>query len=125
MPPQRIMIIGGASGIGAALTISIVTTSPDALVFMMDRSIEYSSSGPLAALLSYPNRMYGHEADVTDPTQREKAVALCASDEVLGGIDTLVYCAGVIEPISRIESLALDDMRYTYEVNVFGVVAMV
>jgi len=41
MSPQRIMIIGGANGIGAALTISIIKTSPDALVFMMDQAIDW------------------------------------------------------------------------------------
>lgn len=41
MAPQRIMVVGGGSGIGAALTISIVKTSPDALVFMMDRIIDW------------------------------------------------------------------------------------
>jgi short-subunit dehydrogenase involved in D-alanine esterification of teichoic acids len=41
MAPQRILIVGGASGIGAALTISIIKTSPDALVFMMDRAIDW------------------------------------------------------------------------------------
>ncbi|KAF2829045.1 NAD(P)-binding protein [Ophiobolus disseminans] len=124
MAPQRIMIVGGANGIGAALTISIITKSPDALVFMMDRAIDYSASGPLATLLSYPNRMYGHECDVTVPHDRTDAVNLCASTEVLGGIDTVIYCAGVLEPISRISDLHLDDMRYTFEVNVFGPTAI-
>lgn len=68
--------------------------------------------------------MYGHECDVTDDHGREAAVELCASADVLGGIDTVIYCAGVIDPIERITDLHLDAMRYTFEVNFFGLIAM-
>jgi NAD(P)-dependent dehydrogenase (short-subunit alcohol dehydrogenase family) len=122
--PQRILIIGGASGIGAALTISIIQTS-NAQVFLFDKSIDYSASGPLGILLRYPNRMYGHEADVTIPSDREHAVETCVRADVLGGIDTVVYCAGVITPIERIEGMNIGRVEDTYGVNVFGAMAMV
>ncbi|KAH7088745.1 hypothetical protein FB567DRAFT_317342 [Paraphoma chrysanthemicola] len=126
MPPQRILLIGGASGLGAATTIKIITTSP-ALVFMMDKFIDYSPTGPLAALTSYPNRMYGHEGDVTVAADREKAIELCFRDDILGGIDTVVYCAGVLGPVERVERLdarGLEDVRGAFEVNLFGVMAV-
>jgi NAD(P)-dependent dehydrogenase (short-subunit alcohol dehydrogenase family) len=123
-PPQRILIVGGAAGIGAALTISIIRSST-AQVFVFDKSIDYSSSGPLAALIAYPNRMYGHEADVTIPAEREHAVATCVRKDVLGGIDTVVYCAGVITPIERIEHMDVMNVEGTFAVNVFGAMGMV
>jgi NAD(P)-dependent dehydrogenase (short-subunit alcohol dehydrogenase family) len=122
--PQRILIIGGASGIGAALTISIIRTS-SAQVFCFDKNIDYTASGPLGALLAYPNRMYGHEADVTIPEEREHAVATCVREDVLGGIDTVVYCAGVITPIERIEKMDIGSVEETFAVNVFGAMGMV
>jgi NAD(P)-dependent dehydrogenase (short-subunit alcohol dehydrogenase family) len=122
--PQRILIVGGASGIGAALTISIIRTST-AQVFCFDKEIDYSANGPLGTLLSYPNRMYGHEGDVTIPDEREHAVATCIRPDVLGGIDTVVYCAGIITPIQRIENLDMESVEMTYSVNVFGAMAMV
>jgi len=68
--------------------------------------------------------MYGHECDITEPTELAKAISLCASPDILSGIDTVVYCAGVMTPIARIEHLKLEDMRYTFEVNLFGLVAV-
>jgi len=122
--PQRILVVGGASGIGAALIISIIRTST-AQVFCFDKDIDYSSSGPLGTLLSFPNRMYGHEGDVTIPDEREHAIATCIRPDVLGGIDTVVYCAGVLTPIQRIENLDMESVEMTYSVNVFGAMAMV
>jgi NAD(P)-dependent dehydrogenase (short-subunit alcohol dehydrogenase family) len=122
--PQRIFVIGGASGIGAALTISLVRLST-AQVFVFDKEIDYSPSGALGALLSYPNRMYGHEGDVTIPEDREHAVETCVREDVLGGIDTVVYCAGVITPIARIEDMDLAEVESTFGVNVFGAMGMV
>jgi NAD(P)-dependent dehydrogenase (short-subunit alcohol dehydrogenase family) len=122
--PQRVLIVGGAAGIGAALTISIIRNS-SAQVFVFDKYIDYSESGPLGELLAIPNRMYGHEGDVTIPAEREHAVATCIRPDVLGGIDTVVYCAGIITPIERIEHINIADVEGTYAVNVFGAMAMV
>lgn len=69
--------------------------------------------------------MYGHEADVTIPEEREHAVTTCIRPDVLGGIDTVVYCAGVIEPIERVEKMDMGKVEGLYGVNVFGAMAMV
>lgn len=122
--PQRILIVGGAAGIGAALTISIIRRST-AQVFVFDKSIDYSPDGPLGELLAYPNRMYGHEGDVTIPGEREHAVETCIRKDVLGGIDTVVYCAGIITPIERIDKMNIAAVEGTYAVNVFGAMAIV
>ncbi|KAH7395342.1 hypothetical protein DE146DRAFT_659831 [Phaeosphaeria sp. MPI-PUGE-AT-0046c] len=122
-PPQRILIVGGAAGIGAAITISIIRRST-AQVFVFDKSIDYSPNGPLGGLLAYPNRMYGHEGDVTVPEERKHAVETCIRSDVLGGIDTVVYCAGIITPIERIEKMNIAAVEGTYAVNVFGAMAM-
>jgi NAD(P)-dependent dehydrogenase (short-subunit alcohol dehydrogenase family) len=68
--------------------------------------------------------MYGHEADVTDPVELSGAIDLCVSEEVLGGIDTVVYCAGILEPVERIADLDIASMRHTFETNLFGLVAI-
>jgi NAD(P)-dependent dehydrogenase (short-subunit alcohol dehydrogenase family) len=122
--PQRILVIGGASGIGAALILSLIQLST-AQIFLFDREIDYSPSGSLGALLNYPGRMYGHEGDVTVAEEREHAVETCIREDILGGIDTVVYCAGVITPISRIEDLDMREVEGTFNVNVFGAMGMV
>lgn len=37
----------------------------------------------------------------------------------------MIYCAGIINPIERMEKLSIDAFRRAYEINVFGVLAMV
>jgi NAD(P)-dependent dehydrogenase (short-subunit alcohol dehydrogenase family) len=69
--------------------------------------------------------MYGHEGDVTIAEDREHAVETCVREDILGGIDTVVYCAGVITPIARIEDMDLREVEGTYNVNVFGAMGMV
>jgi NAD(P)-dependent dehydrogenase (short-subunit alcohol dehydrogenase family) len=122
--PQRIFVIGGASGIGAALILSLIQLST-AQIFLFDKEIDYSPSGALGALLNYPGRMYGHEGDATIAEDREHAVETCVREDILGGIDTVVYCAGVITPIARIEDMDLRGVEGTYNVNVFGAMGMV
>jgi NAD(P)-dependent dehydrogenase (short-subunit alcohol dehydrogenase family) len=61
--------------------------------------------------------------DVTTAADRSRAVKTCVKE--LDGIDTLVYCAGVITPIERIENVDIEAVKRTFDVNVFGAMAMV
>ena len=61
--------------------------------------------------------------DVTVKENRINAVETCTKE--FGGIDTFIYCAGVIGPIEKIDKLSIDDMKRSYDVNIFGLVGMV
>ncbi|KNG48888.1 flavin-binding monooxygenase-like protein [Stemphylium lycopersici] len=63
------------------------------------------------------------EGDVTVDEDRELAVQTCFN--VFGGLDTLIYCAGVITPIQRLEKLDVEAVKRSFDVNVFGAMNMV
>jgi NAD(P)-dependent dehydrogenase (short-subunit alcohol dehydrogenase family) len=118
---QAILIVGGGQGIGLETTRSILATSPATtkiLVFGLHADSELAwISG------QYPGRVWIILGDVTTAADRSRAVKTCAKE--LGGIDTLVYCAGVITPIERIENVDIEAVKRTFDVNVFGAMAMV
>jgi NAD(P)-dependent dehydrogenase (short-subunit alcohol dehydrogenase family) len=63
------------------------------------------------------------EGDVTVEEDRELAVQTCFNH--FGGLDTLVYCAGVITPIQRLEKLDMEAVKRSFDINVFGAMSMV
>jgi NAD(P)-dependent dehydrogenase (short-subunit alcohol dehydrogenase family) len=123
MPPngQAILIVGGGQGIGLETTRSILSTSPTTtkiVVFGLHADSELAwISG------EYPGRVWIILGDVTVAADRQRAVDTCLKE--LGSIDTLVYCAGVITPIERIEHVNIEAVKRTFDVNVFGAMAMV
>lgn len=66
----------------------------------------------------YPERLFVILGNVSSNTDRSKAVDTCR--RYMGGIDTLVYCAGVIDPIQRIDTVDIKAVKWIYDINVFG-----
>jgi NAD(P)-dependent dehydrogenase (short-subunit alcohol dehydrogenase family) len=118
---QAILIVGGGQGIGLETTRSILATSSATtkiLVFGLHADSELAwISG------QHPGRVWIILGDVTSAADRLRAVETCVKE--LGGLDTLVYCAGVITPIERIENVDIEAVKRTFDVNVFGAMAMV
>lgn len=112
--PQTIMIVGGNAGIGLETTKHILQLSRTAQVFVL--GLQKAEDVPFERCTSFPG-------DITSPEYRKTAVNECIARH--GKIDTLVYTAGIITPIERIESLNNDDLKRTFDVNVFGAIAMV
>ncbi|KAF1846463.1 NAD(P)-binding protein [Cucurbitaria berberidis CBS 394.84] len=113
--PQTILIVGGTEGIGFEVAKAI-RTQPDALktnrvIFGLVEPVKIERSATYFI------------GDVTNSEVRERAVRYCI--DKFGGIDTLVYSAGVITPIERIENLDMEAVKRTFDVNVFGAMAMV
>ncbi|KIV96853.1 hypothetical protein PV10_00669 [Exophiala mesophila] len=118
-PPRSILLVGGGQGIGLESTLYLLANSPSSIhliVFGLDINDQ------LRRHRDTHNRLHLLQGDVTKSADRERAIQLCL--DVAGALDCLVYCAGLITPIQRIENLDLDAVRLTYEVNVFGVIAM-
>lgn len=112
---KRAVITGAASGIGAGT--ARVFAREGARVAALDRDEE----GAAAVLAELPEVAAGpHFAgpiDVASPASVDAAFA--AVDEVLGGVDVLVNCAGVRGTGSPLEA-TLEEWRFVIEVNLTG-----
>ncbi|KAK7188039.1 hypothetical protein DPSP01_011925 [Paraphaeosphaeria sporulosa] len=118
--PQRILIVGGGQGIGWEVTKSILRLSPQARIAVFGIHLEEEVQNlPTTANGRVP---VVSEGDITSENDRQLLVKECL--EEMGGIDTLVFTAGVITPIERIEKLNMEDVKRTFDVNVFGCMAM-
>jgi 2-keto-3-deoxy-L-fuconate dehydrogenase len=102
---MRLIVTGGASGIGLAIATSALARGASVAVLDLD-----PPSAPADAMAFL--------ADVADDSVA--AVVLAAVD-ALGGVDVLVNNAG-IGAQGTVESNSLDEWRRVFEVNVFGIV---
>lgn len=118
--PQRILIVGGGQGIGWEVTKRLVFLSSQARVVAFGLHVEEAA---LQLQRSCPDRLCLVVGDVTSSDERQRAIEGC--NQFMGGIDTLVFTAGVITPIERIESLNMDAVKRSFDINVFGCMAMV
>lgn len=105
----RVIVTGGASGIGAAIAKRLVDDG--ASVVVLDRDI-----------VKIPDGTYGIRADVTDDASVRAAVAEAAAR--LGGLDTVVANAGIGAAGSVLEN-SDDEWHAVYDVNVVGIVRVV
>ncbi|SMO93654.1 SDR family NAD(P)-dependent oxidoreductase [Paracoccus laeviglucosivorans] len=88
---KRIVVTGGASGIGRSVAQVCASAGARVAVADLDRGLA------AAAIAELPGS--GHVAvalDVTDPAVVDTAFATCAAE--LGGIDGVVNCAGIWKP---------------------------
>ncbi|KAF2682188.1 NAD(P)-binding protein [Lentithecium fluviatile CBS 122367] len=117
---QAILIVGGGQGIGFETVKSILALSDTARIVVFDLRFD-----PLLPQLmrDHAKRLLIVQGDVRAPEDRKRAIALCETE--LGGVHTLVYTAGIITPIERIEKLDIEDVKNAFDVNVFGCMAMV
>jgi NAD(P)-dependent dehydrogenase (short-subunit alcohol dehydrogenase family) len=116
---QAILIVGGGLGIGFEITKAILATAgTEVLVFGLHFDEKFGALERLSR-----TRIIRVQGDVTCPRERQEAMDVCV--RVFGGIDTLVYCAGVIGPIERIDKVDIESVKKTFDVNVFGAIAMV
>ena len=102
----RLVVTGGASGIGHAVATAALERGAAVTVLDLD-----PSTSPAGASTRY--------ADVADDASVSDAVAFAA--DVMGGIDVVVNNAG-IGAQGTVETNPLDEWRRVFEVNVFGMV---
>ncbi|KAF1950150.1 NAD(P)-binding protein [Byssothecium circinans] len=113
---QSILVVGGGAGIGYATVKNIIDTTTNTKLVVFDRDVSglHALRGP---------RLNCVEGDVTDKEDRARVMSQCV--EFMQGVDTVVYCAGVINPIERIEKLDVEDVGRAFDVNVLGCLGMV
>ncbi|MFA4928888.1 MAG: SDR family oxidoreductase [Patulibacter sp.] len=111
MSTRRVIVTGGASGIGAATVARFAADG--AVGVALDRT-------PVEGL---PDGWTSATVDVTDDAA--VAAAFASALEILGGLDVLVAAAGIVPPWQPTGTLSLEDYDRTMAVNVRGVVAAI
>lgn len=106
--PGRVLVTGGASGLGAAVVARVLDAGGTPVV--LDRDI--SSTSGVKAL----------EVDVADREAVTEAVQQAA--EMLGGLDAVVTAAG-IDRCGRLEDVAAAEWEKVLAVNLTGTVSTV
>ena len=108
MRPGRVLVTGGASGLGAAVVDAVLKAGGTPVV--LDRDISN-----VAAVKAF-------EVDVSDRLAVEEAVRQAA--ETLDGLDAVVTAAG-IDRCGKLEDVAADDWEKVIGVNLLGTVSVV
>lgn len=111
MTARRVIVTGGASGIGAATVARFAAEG--AVGVALDRA-------PVEGL---PAGWTSVAVDVTDADG--VAAAFATALETLGGLDVLVAAAGIVPPWQPTGTLSLEDYDRTMAVNARGVVAAI
>jgi short-subunit dehydrogenase len=112
---QVVFITGASSGIGAALAREFARAGAD--VALAARRVDRLAQ--LAAeIVATGRRALVLPCDVTVDGDLERTAA--RTRETLGRIDVVVANAG-FGVVGRLESLTLEDYRYQFETNLFGV----
>jgi NAD(P)-dependent dehydrogenase (short-subunit alcohol dehydrogenase family) len=110
-PGLRVLVTGGASGIGWAIAIEL--QGQGARVHLCDASSEL-----IAQALREQPAMSGSVADVSEVLHVDRVF-----DDVrrsLGGLDVLVNNAGIAGPTAAVEDIAPDEWSRTMAVNITG-----
>jgi NAD(P)-dependent dehydrogenase (short-subunit alcohol dehydrogenase family) len=103
---KRVVVVGGAGGIGAACTDWLLTAG--ARVCVIDRSLGPASSGFEASA----------EADVTDGVAIDEAIRRCT--DVMGGLDGAVNAAGVAGATRPLATYDPEEWSRVLGVNLTG-----
>ena len=108
MRPGRVLVTGGASGLGAAVVDAVLKAGGTPVV--LDRDISNVSA------------VKAFEVDVSDRQAVEEAVRQAA--ETLDGLDAVVTAAG-IDRCGKLEDVAAEDWEKVIGVNLLGTVSVV
>ncbi|MDR6504955.1 SDR family oxidoreductase [Arthrobacter oryzae] len=106
--PGRVLVTGGASGLGAAVVDAVLQAGGTPVV--LDRDIRNVSAAKAI------------EVDVAD--RRAVTAAVQEAAETLGGLDAVVTAAG-IDRCGKLEDVPAEDWEKVVFVNLFGTVAVV
>ncbi len=110
------LVTGGGSGIGRGIAIALAGAGMRVVVADIEREAAEAVTAEIAAS---GGEASAEALDVTDPAAVEVMAARCSEEH--GGVDVLCNNAGVIGP-TPIGPEALDNWRWTLDVNVLGVV---
>jgi len=104
----RVLVSGGASGIGAAIADAFLEA--DASVYVCD----IDPAAVARAGERHP-RLFAGVADVADPAQVDRIIDEAGT--ALGGLDILVNNAGIAGPTGPVESITPEQWQQTISTN--------
>ncbi len=110
---QRVVVLGGTSGIGLATAAAAAGQGAEVIV------ASSSKARVDQALTALPSGAQGRAADLTDAT------AVRALFDGLGDIDHLVFTAGEPLALMSVESLDVEQARKFFALRYFGALAAV
>ncbi|GGM14649.1 SDR family NAD(P)-dependent oxidoreductase [Nakamurella endophytica] len=108
MSRPHVLVTGAATGIGAAVTRTLVGRGTTVTGVGLDAADGHRLAAELGGALDYI------ECDVTDEGSVGAAVA------TLDQLDGVVACAGIYPPDRRLEDVSLQDFRRVLDVNLVG-----
>ncbi len=106
---RKALVTGGASGIGLEVSRKLVAGGAAVALLDLDQVHLEAAAAEIGAI--------GVQADVRSPAEVKKAVDNAV--DALGGLDTLVICAGVIH-VKRLAEITEEDWDQTLDVNLKG-----
>lgn len=118
---MNIVVIGAAKGLGLCLTEQLLEKGCRVAAGTISITDELSSMK-----VKYPDSLLIFETDITDEKQIEEGVQKC--HEFFDKIDSICIVAGVLLESDRTKLLHqcdIDTLRKTFEVNLFGPIAVV
>lgn len=119
---RKALITGGDSGIGRAVAIAYAREGADIAIGYLES--EQADADSLKALLEKEGAtIYLLPGDISRE-QNSRAVVRRAVEQ-LGGLDILVLNAGTQTAVRSIEDLPSEQLRHTFETNVFALYWMV
>jgi NAD(P)-dependent dehydrogenase (short-subunit alcohol dehydrogenase family) len=110
---QRIIVLGGTSGIGLATAQAAAAGGAEVVV------VSSSEARVAAALGGLPDTATGRVVDLSDESDVRVAFA------EIGAFDHLVYSAGEPLVLGTLDDVAIDDIRGAMGVRVWGALAAV
>ncbi|MEO5316242.1 SDR family NAD(P)-dependent oxidoreductase [Pseudarthrobacter sp. CC12] len=102
---RRILVVGGRTGMGEATSARLVELGADVV----------RADLPLPGWGDSADQI---EIDVRDEASVTRAIAQATA--VLGGLDVVVMCAGILGPVSPLVDLSIDDFDRVVSVNLRG-----
>lgn len=114
---QRVFVTGGASGLGKAIAMRFAKAGFK--VCIGDLNVERGAEAEQALKLLSPDAFFVR-CDVTDEQALEGVKE--ALSKRWGGVDVVVNNAGVAGTFGPIEDVSLDDWKWVFDVNLFGIV---
>ncbi len=107
---RRVVITGGGSGIGRAISHLFAEQGAEVHIFDLDNPISRETNSSVQAISPQSNL---HFVDITQPNSIEKVV------QSIGTIDILINKAGIAQ-IGTLETTSEEDFQRIFDVNVKG-----